>query len=217
MLQSVLSTSNVHYFVPNVIGYVRIGLLGVSLPLMAGQPRVAMQLYLLATVLDALDGYFARLLTQHTAYGAALDMLTDRCATLAILIRLAALCPKATLVFQLLAALDVASHYAHIVATLRCQRTNHKNINKDASIWLRLYYNDRRVLATVCAATELFYVLLYLLAMNEVSPNTLFCLVLTPCAALCAFKQLTNVVQLRDAMGELITLDLEQRRKVKSQ
>lgn len=43
-----------------------------------------------------------------------LDMLTDRCATMCLLVNLALLYPRATLLFQLSMSLDVASHWLHL-------------------------------------------------------------------------------------------------------
>lgn len=43
-----------------------------------------------------------------------LDMLTDRCSTMCLLVNLALLYPRATLLFQLSMSLDVASHWLHL-------------------------------------------------------------------------------------------------------
>lgn len=49
-----------------------------------------------------------------TRFGAMLDMLTDRCSTMCLLVNLALLYPRATLLFQLSMSLDVASHWLHL-------------------------------------------------------------------------------------------------------
>lgn len=41
-------------------------------------------------------------------------MLTDRCSTMCLLVNLALLYPRATLLFQLSMSLDVASHWLHL-------------------------------------------------------------------------------------------------------
>lgn len=43
-----------------------------------------------------------------------LDMLTDRCATMCLLVNLAMLYPEYALLFQLSMSLDVASHWLHL-------------------------------------------------------------------------------------------------------
>lgn len=49
-----------------------------------------------------------------TRFGAMLDMLTDRCATMCLLVNLAMLYPESALLFQLSMSLDVASHWLHL-------------------------------------------------------------------------------------------------------
>jgi CDP-diacylglycerol--inositol 3-phosphatidyltransferase len=47
-------------------------------------------------------------------FGAVLDMVTDRCCSAGLILVLSHLYPKYILVFVLLAALDLASHYAQM-------------------------------------------------------------------------------------------------------
>lgn len=49
-----------------------------------------------------------------TKFGAMLDMLTDRCATMCLLVNLSLLYPSYTFLFQLSMTLDVASHWLHL-------------------------------------------------------------------------------------------------------
>lgn len=49
-----------------------------------------------------------------TRFGAMLDMLTDRCATMCLLVNLALLDPPRALLYQLSMSLDVASHWLHL-------------------------------------------------------------------------------------------------------
>uniref|UniRef100_A0A8C2CTY6 CDP-diacylglycerol--inositol 3-phosphatidyltransferase (phosphatidylinositol synthase) n=1 Tax=Cyprinus carpio TaxID=7962 RepID=A0A8C2CTY6_CYPCA len=77
-------------------------------------PGPAVFCYLLSALLDAFDGHAARALNQGTKFGAMLDMLTDRCATMCLLVNLALLYPSYTFLFQLSMCLDVASHWLHL-------------------------------------------------------------------------------------------------------
>lgn len=43
-----------------------------------------------------------------------LDMLTDRCATMCLLVNLSLLYPSYTFLFQLSMSLDIASHWLHL-------------------------------------------------------------------------------------------------------
>lgn len=49
-----------------------------------------------------------------TKFGAMLDMLTDRCATMCLLVNLALLYPSYTFLFQISMSLDIASHWLHL-------------------------------------------------------------------------------------------------------
>ena len=74
-------------------------------------PSVSVSCYLLSGLLDAFDGHAARYLNQGTKFGAMLDMLTDRCATMCLCVVLAMFYPKWALFFQLSMSLDIASHW----------------------------------------------------------------------------------------------------------
>ena len=58
------SSDNIYLFVPNLIGYARIGLALWSFYLLPSDPLYAMSLYALSCLLDAVDGYAARSLNQ---------------------------------------------------------------------------------------------------------------------------------------------------------
>ncbi|XP_059979956.1 CDP-diacylglycerol--inositol 3-phosphatidyltransferase isoform X2 [Lagenorhynchus albirostris] len=105
---------NIFLFVPNLIGYARIVFAIISFYFMPCCPLTASSFYLLSGLLDAFDGHAARALNQGTRFGAMLDMLTDRCSTMCLLVNLALLYPRATLLFQLSMSLDVASHWLHL-------------------------------------------------------------------------------------------------------
>ncbi|GJJ12095.1 hypothetical protein Clacol_006336 [Clathrus columnatus] len=71
-------SENVFLFVPNLIGYTRIILAGLSLQFMSYHPRYCTILYGISCLLDAVDGHAARALGQSSKFGAVLDMVTDR-------------------------------------------------------------------------------------------------------------------------------------------
>lgn len=121
-------------------GYGRVVLALLSFFLMPCCPWPAVFCYLLSGLLDAFDGHAARALNQcefplgvsvweavtfdpsltyvllpsATKFGAMLDMLTDRCATMCLLVNLSLLYPSYTFLFQLSMSLDVASHWLHL-------------------------------------------------------------------------------------------------------
>jgi CDP-diacylglycerol--inositol 3-phosphatidyltransferase len=108
-------------------------------------PRRCSAIYATSCLLDALDGYFARKLNQHTKFGAVLDMVTDRCTTTCLMVFLATAMPRWAMAFQLLISLDLASHYVHMYATLSMGggRESHKNVDAERSWLLHLYYSDK--------------------------------------------------------------------------
>ncbi|KAL4909885.1 hypothetical protein BDW74DRAFT_45163 [Aspergillus multicolor] len=168
---------NVYLFAPNIIGYVRVVLAIASLYYMPLHPRTCSILYSVSCLLDALDGYAARYYNQSTTFGAVLDMVTDRCTTACLLVFLSSAWPRWALIFQSLIALDMASHYMHMYATLSMGGSNqsHKKIDSSRSWILYLYYNSRTVLFICCALNELFFIGLYLLSFSSptLSPSLL--------------------------------------------
>ncbi|PHH78520.1 hypothetical protein CDD80_6709 [Ophiocordyceps camponoti-rufipedis] len=160
---------NIFLFWPNVIGYFRIVLAIASLYYMPLHPRTCSVLYSVSCLLDALDGYAARLFDQSTRFGAVLDMVTDRCTTSCLLVFLSSAFPRWAILFQCLIALDFSSHYMHMYATLVVggADSSHKNIDKSQSRLLNLYYSNKIVLFVFCSLNELFFIALYLLSFSS--------------------------------------------------
>ncbi|KAJ7063236.1 CDP-alcohol phosphatidyltransferase-domain-containing protein, partial [Mycena amicta] len=162
-LATAQSEKNVFLFVPNLIGYTRIILAGVSLHFMSYHPVYCTIAYCVSCLLDAVDGQAARALGQTSKFGAVLDMVTDRCTTSCLLCYLSSAYPDYALVFQFLIALDFSSHYMHMYSSLVTGSSSHKHISSDVSNILWLYYNNSLTLFFVCAGNELFFVSLYLM------------------------------------------------------
>lgn len=151
---------NIFMFVPNLIGYGRVILLIASLFFMMSDPYTAMSLYWLSAFLDAFDGMAARHFNQGTIFGGVLDMVTDRCSTLCLMMTCGQLYPNYMVAFQLLAVLDISSHWMQMHSSLTCGKTSHKFIDLKENAILRLYYT-KPVLFTLCSANELFFMALY--------------------------------------------------------
>ncbi|KAG5646664.1 hypothetical protein DXG03_002654 [Asterophora parasitica] len=220
-------SENVFLFVPNLIGYARVLLAGLSLHFMSYHPKYCTLAYVVSCLLDAVDGQAARALGQTSKFGAVLDMVTDRCTTSCLLCYLASAYPDYAILFQFLIALDFSSHYMHMYSSLVTGARSHKLVTSDVSRILWLYYNDSRTLFLVCAGNELFYVSLYLMkwttqpiGLPSVLPATLpFDLAgLTYSQALaaaslpiCVLKNVINLVQLWKASKILVGVDLAER------
>ncbi|CAF90496.1 unnamed protein product [Tetraodon nigroviridis] len=158
-----MAEENIFLFVPNLIGYGRVLLALLAFYLMPCCPWPAVCCYLLSALLDAFDGHAARALNQSTKFGAMLDMLTDRCATMCLLVNLALLYPAYTFLFQLSMTLDVASHWLHLHSSTVKGSSSHKSIDLSGNPILRIYYTSKPVLFVMCAGNELFFCLLYVL------------------------------------------------------
>ena len=98
-----------------------------------------------------------------TKFGAMLDMLTDRCATMCLLATLGAFYPSYLFVFQLVMIVDVSCHWIHLHTSNVLGKTSHKNVDEEENALLRFYYTSRPFLFFMCAGNELFYSMLYLL------------------------------------------------------
>lgn len=158
---------NIFLFVPNLIGYARIFLALVSFYFMPTNYVLATVCYITSGLLDAFDGHAARILNQSTKFGAILDQLTDRCATLCLLMVLSCFYPKYMFFFQLSALIDIAGHWIHVWVSLMQGKTSHKFVDVAGNPVMKLYYTSRPVLFGFCAGNELFYAMLYLLYFVE--------------------------------------------------
>ncbi|KAI6413183.1 hypothetical protein MCOR20_003041 [Pyricularia oryzae] len=168
---------NIFAFWPNIIGYIRVVLALISLYYMPLHPRTCTLLYSISCLLDALDGYLARLFEQSTRFGAVLDMVTDRCTTACMLVFLSSAFPRWAIVFQGLISLDFASHYIHMYTTLAMGGSgqSHKNVDRSRSWILNQYYTNKVVLFVFCFLNEAFFIALYLLSFSSplLSPTLL--------------------------------------------
>ncbi|KAH9284793.1 CDP-diacylglycerol--inositol 3-phosphatidyltransferase [Echinococcus granulosus] len=207
-------------FIPNLIGYVRILLLLYACWYMSTDPVRAAVSYLLSALLDAFDGHVARLLDQSTKFGAALDMLSDRCTTTCLLFTLGTFYPRYLFFFQISACIDIASHWLHVQSSIQGGSSSHKTISLDGNPLLRIYYTNRVVLFIMCAGNELFYAMLYLLHFAEGS--TFFGLgvhlvVLYLSLPIALLKTFISLVHLYVAAVNMAGVDAYQRRNSTSQ
>lgn len=211
---SAVTARDVLWYIPNQIGYVRVVTMCLSLVLMAKHPLWTMVVYGVSCLLDALDGTMARKYGQISSFGAVLDMVTDRSTTTALICFLCVAYPVWSPVFQLLVALDISSHYIHMYATLSTGSQSHKAIEKEQWL-LNLYYTRRKVLFTICALNEMFYMGLYINAFPHFKSYYFPLLGSTHIGAIIAlvclpgyiFKQIANVVQLNRAALMLANKD----------
>ncbi|XP_035259970.1 CDP-diacylglycerol--inositol 3-phosphatidyltransferase [Anguilla anguilla] len=209
-----MAEENIFLFIPNLIGYARIVLALLAFYFMPCCPVPAVFCYLLSALLDAFDGYAARALNQGTKFGAMLDMLTDRCATMCLLVNLALLYPSYTFLFQLSMSLDMASHWLHLHSSMMKGASSHKTIDLSGNPILRIYYTSRTVLFIMCMGNELFFCLLYIMYFIEETHVWLQGL-LAVCGVICALKSGISLLHLITASRNMAALDVADREKEK--
>lgn len=148
---------NVFLFYPNLLGYGRVVLALVAFEGMLYSPWRASICYFLSAFLDAFDGHLARVYNQSkfilhirisillclgSRFGAMLDQLTDRCVFMGLLMTLCHLYPRAMFFLQLVAMIDIASHWLHLHATDLTGRQSHKQSTNPI---LHYYYTSKQV------------------------------------------------------------------------
>lgn len=200
---------SVYLFVPNLIGYFRVVSAIAAFAVAHDQPLLCLGLYTLSFVLDAADGHAARLLNQCSSFGAILDMMTDRAATAAFLVLLSDVLQLGrwgVFTIAMLVGLDVASHFVRMYASLFLKHASHKDMSPDTPWLLRVYYTNRRVMASFCIGQEFSYLALYTL---HFYPQLQWLALLNNFVLLplCFLKQVCNVLQLLDGFREIAEED----------
>ncbi|KAK2719888.1 CDP-diacylglycerol--inositol 3-phosphatidyltransferase-like [Artemia franciscana] len=212
------TTDNVFLFIPNLIGYIRVVFGTAALYAMPSQPTIAATLYLLSGILDAFDGHAVRYFNQSSQFGVMLDMLTDRCMTMALLVNLSTFCLSWVFAFQLSMVTDMACHWIHLHTSLLLGKRSHECIGPSENTFLRFYYTSRIFLFTMCAGSELFYTMFYLLYFTEgplVLCTDLFRILVIVCMPIAIFKSLLAVLQGYIAWENLSGLDIQERQQLK--
>jgi CDP-diacylglycerol--inositol 3-phosphatidyltransferase len=212
MNKRTVTAKDVMLYIPNKIGYLRVLTMVISLFFMPRYPTVTTLVYGLSCLLDALDGTMARKYDQCSQLGAVLDMVSDRSTTACLLCYLCVAYSQnfyIVIFLQLMNSLDLSSHYIHMYATLSCSnKKSHKTIESNENWLLYMYYSNRKVLFTICALNELFYMSLYWLSFTDSlmwsKIGFWFFVVTLPGYV---FKQVANVIQLNRAVVMLAESD----------
>lgn len=152
-----MSGKNIFLYIPNLIGYLRITLLGMSFYYMLDNHRLGIGLYIASYGLDALDGLAARMFNQSSLFGSMMDMLTDRVSTMCLLMTLGHLYSKYIFIIQLLLVVDIVSHWLYFFAASIQGKKSHKSSSSETNKLMRLYYENKLVLTSVCALEQLFF------------------------------------------------------------
>jgi len=212
-------SENVLLFVPNLIGYSRIILAILSFYYMPTNYIMASSMYLLSGFLDAFDGHAARLLDQSSRFGAMLDQLTDRCATMCLLATLGHFYPEYLFWFQLSMAIDIGCHWLHLHTTVLSGQGSHKSTEANTNPLLRIYYSSKTVLFIMCSGNELFYAMLYLLHFTDgptVGAQGLFRSMAYAMFPIAVLKSILALMQGYQAALNLAAFDVKERAELKN-
>ncbi len=113
-------------YVPNLIDYLRVVLLGLSMHFFFQDMSKTLLFYGLSCSMDMIDGLSARLLNQESLLGGVMDMVTDRSTTICMLIHLGQLYPEHLFLMGCCLYLDILSHWMLMMATFLKSHSNHK-------------------------------------------------------------------------------------------
>ena len=199
------------FYIPNIIGYLRILLLFIAYNAQEANYGLFAVSYFFSFCLDALDGIAARAFNQCSKFGAILDMLTDRVATL-MLTFIAVQTPGANYKWALVSfgCVDIASHWLQYIASM-FKNVHHKE-NRNKFRLLDIYYGSKLIMAPLCVGAELYLLAyIYLYTYNNASIGFMaFYLVV---ALLAYFKMFLNVLQLINGAWFIIEMEDNEREK----
>ncbi|CCI40185.1 unnamed protein product [Albugo candida] len=207
---SMATAKHVFLYVPNLVGYLRVILSLYSLSIALVDYKTSLVCYACSFACDYFDGLFARWLNQCSSFGAVLDMVTDRCSTAGLLFILAHLYPAKSIYFLYILLLDFSSHWMHMYSS----RGHHKTGLHERNFLLRVYYGCYPLFGYCCVGSEVFYMLLYILAFDASYKIPLIQLPLTHlcyivCLPACVMKNIINLAQLFSAANAIATEDAE--------
>jgi len=227
------TANDVFWFIPNLIGYLRVAMALGAFTLMAisGEDYglIAVLLYIGSFVGDLFDGMAARKLNQCSVMGGLLDMITDRCATLGFLYILSGDYairdtdlgfPAYRLLFLALMILDISSHWCQMYSSsLVKDGAHHKSEEGNAGrhFLVRWFYKYYWFFGYLCVGAEFTYICLYVVrfAAPDSLAYTAALYLLYACIPGCAAKQAVNLMQLSSACYIVAQHDAQERNSKK--
>jgi CDP-diacylglycerol--inositol 3-phosphatidyltransferase len=192
---------NVYLYWPNLVDYARLVLWIIFLWVAFYHPITALVLYIILDNLDAVDGVLARKLNQVSKLGTALDFAIDRITIASLLLILAKLYPSLWLLFCLLMALDLGSHFIHLYSTSLSGAASHKKLEDHNSRLLERYYNHRVTLFSICFFYDAFLLAAF---MFHFYPNNAFTWIMVACFPGFFVKLVVHILQINAACRRLV-------------
>ncbi|OII70983.1 CDP-diacylglycerol-inositol 3-phosphatidyltransferase isoform 1 [Cryptosporidium ubiquitum] len=90
-----------------------------------------------------------------------LDMITDRCSTVIIIILAITLNRSYTSLMILFLIGDISGHWLYMASSILTGKNSHKNVEKNMWPILKLYYSSKPLLFTLHACNEILWLTLY--------------------------------------------------------
>ena len=206
----IITKEKILLFAPNIVGYFRITFLIISFVFFYSNPILFMIFYGASYILDFVDGMLARRFHQCSRFGALLDMMTDRCATISMLVLLGHLYGSYYLCFFVFnGILDMVSHWYQMYTCVLIGASTHKAGDKNETFLVRIYYM-KYFLFTCVLGAELTSILFYLkIQMPDLYRITPVIQYIHYCAfAIFSYKQMISVFQLKKSLSRLLDIDL---------
>jgi CDP-diacylglycerol--inositol 3-phosphatidyltransferase len=201
-----LKSKNPLLYWPNIVDYIRAILLLGFVSFALSHTALATTFYIIAALLDAVDGVLARKLKQISALGTALDFAIDRLCGTALLFAISQLYPAYWLACCFILLLDLGSHYLHLYTANFCGADHHKKIDRNSHRWLQQYYHHRPTLFFLCFCYEGW--LLFALNAGQLANSTLIIASLLLFPGFFA-KCLIHVLQIQTACKRLLKADTQ--------
>lgn len=161
------------FYVPNLIGYTRIAFMFWAFYVRNTSPYQFYFFYFMSQFLDMFDGIAARALGQSTGFGAMLDMVTDRCSDLGLMMVLASRYPEYAGTCHFFIWLDICSHWGHMLSQLKLGAGSHKNVSKGPAL-LQFYYRCHEFMVLLIMGAEGLPLCLYMLSFKETIPPIVY-------------------------------------------
>eukprot|EP00732_Lithocolla_globosa_P005528 Lithocolla_globosa_v1_NODE_5779_length_1185_cov_11.625664.p1 type:complete len:150 gc:universal NODE_5779_length_1185_cov_11.625664:688-1137(+) len=147
-------------------------------------------------------------------------MVVDRSGTTCLLALLGRIYPEYFIIFQIMVALDISSHYIHMYKQLLSGSNSHKKMDQKENFLLRQYYSNEYILFVFCVGNEWFFLFWYIQNFSQgwhlwgdVYIVDLIVQIAFP--IMCA-KQFMNVLQFKSAAAFVVEQDVIERKRAKS-
>ncbi|KAH0787208.1 CDP-alcohol phosphatidyltransferase family protein [Histomonas meleagridis] len=159
--------------------------------------------YALSQILDMFDGMAARRFNQATKFGAMLDMVTDRCSTVGLLMTVSNRIPSLQIFCHIFIWLDIFSHWAHMLASLSAGAGSHKNVRSGPKL-LQYYYKTKWFMVLLIIGAEGLPLAIYLSSFHFKEPlSQIINFLILIFAPLFFTKHFINVIQFMNASVSL--------------